>query len=110
MARTWNLKTYIVASLRKIFRFSPLRREALARAKNKKGLFKCAITNKALPIDQVTVDHKDPVVDVKKGFTTWDEFINRLFCDPSNLQVISRAVHKKKTQEEQKERRKHKKK
>lgn len=107
--KTWNLKGYIISALRKIFRWSPHRKEALERAKAKNGLYKCAITKKALPIDQVTVDHKDPVVDPKKGFVGFDEFIARLFCAPSNLQVISREVHKKKTAEERKERNKKKK-
>lgn len=108
--RTWNLKGYIISALRKIFRFSPLRREALLRAKTKKGLYKCAISKKSFPVDQVTVDHKEPVVDVKQGFIGFDVFISRLFCHPDNLQVINKTIHSKKTKEEMAERRKNKKK
>lgn len=46
------------------------------------------------------VDHIKPVVDPKKGFTTWDEFIDRLFCERKNLQAICLECHKVKTAEE----------
>ena len=46
------------------------------------------------------VDHIKPVVDPKKGFTTWDDFIDRLFCEKKNLQALCRGCHAKKTKEE----------
>jgi hypothetical protein len=33
---------------------------------------------------------------------TWDEFINKLFCEANNLQAICRSCHKTKTAKEQK--------
>lgn len=46
------------------------------------------------------MDHIKPVVDPKKGFTTWDDFINRLYCEESNLQAICKGCHSAKTRQE----------
>lgn len=113
--RPYNLRTRIVQQLRKIFFYSPLRREALERAKVVKGgktLFRCAITKKLHTLDQVTVDHIIPVVDTEYGFPRikreiddWTVFVLRLFCSVENLQVISKEEHSKKTKLENKKRR-----
>ena len=102
--RPYNLKSLIISALRKIFFYSPLRREALENAKTKAGLYKCAITKKNYPVDQITVDHINPVVDVKEGWKDWNTFIERLFCNVENLQVLSKKEHKKKTEQERKQR------
>jgi hypothetical protein len=39
------------------------------------------------------------------GFTTWDDVINRMFCEKENLQVLCHECHKAKTQEEKESRR-----
>jgi 5-methylcytosine-specific restriction endonuclease McrA len=44
----------------------------------------------------VQVDHIQPVVG-PEGFTTWDAYIDQLFCDESNLQVLCLDCHKSKT-------------
>lgn len=36
----------------------------------------------------LAVDHRIPAVDPATGFTDWSNYINRLFCDPSNLQLL----------------------
>lgn len=97
--RVYNLQRLIIGALRKIFWYSPLRREALEKAKI--GLlYKCAITKKKFPINEVTVDHIIPVVDPQIGFVDWNTFVARLFCDVNNLQVLSKVAHAKKTKEE----------
>lgn len=101
--KEWNLKRLIVCALRKIFFYSPLRRQCLQQAKMG-DLYKCSVTKKKYPIDKVTVDHIDPVVDPKLGFVDWNTFIARLFCDVSNLQCISKVEHAKKTKEERQKR------
>jgi hypothetical protein len=52
----------------------------------------------------VFVDHIIPIIDVKKGFTTWDEVIERMFCEERGLQVLCKACHDKKTGDERQER------
>ena len=56
----------------------------------------------------VEVDHIDPVVVPKDGFKDFETFSDRLFCEEENLQVICKPCHKKKTNEERKERMKNK--
>ncbi len=51
-------------------------------------------------VNNAVVDHIDPVVDPAKGFTTWDDVINRMFCEQDNLQVLCHSCHKIKTAEE----------
>lgn len=45
----------------------------------------------------VQVDHIAPLIDPSTGFTTWDEVINNLFCEKSNLQVLCKPCHLSKT-------------
>lgn len=54
--------------------------------------------------DNVFVDHIYPVVDPKEGFTTWDNLIARLFCNSDGLQILCNECHKRKTDDEKKER------
>ena len=48
----------------------------------------------------MSVDHEPPVVDPRTGFTTWDSFINNLFCEEDKLQVLCKACHDEKSKEE----------
>lgn len=106
--RPWNLKGLIISHLRKIFFYSPLRREAISKAKVG-NLYRSGINGKKYPINEVKVDHVIPVVDPKVGFVDWNTFIDRLFCPVENLQVISKEEHDAKTKKERKERAKTKK-
>lgn len=103
--REYNLKRLIICALRKIFFYSPLRKECIEKAKVGE-LYRCGITGKKHPINCVTVDHIIPVIDTQKGFVDWNTFIDRLFCPVQNLQCISKVEHAKKTKEEAKQRKK----
>lgn len=48
----------------------------------------------------IFVDHIVPIVDPHVGFTTWDETIEKMFCDSSNLQLLCKKCHSIKSQEE----------
>lgn len=48
------------------------------------------------------VDHIKPVVDPNTGFTSWDDFIERLYCEKENLQVLCTTCHDRKTLKEKK--------
>jgi hypothetical protein len=43
-------------------------------------------------------------VDPKKGFVGWDVYIDRMFCEIENLQVLCKPCHKIKTDQEKLER------
>ena len=94
--RSWNLKSSIISHLRRIFFYSPTRQEALKIAKQKLG-YKCAKCKKCF--DKVKVDHIDPVVSLT-GWTNWDDFINRLFCEIKKLQCLCEGCHNEKSKKE----------
>lgn len=51
-------------------------------------------------VTNVFVDHIVPVIDPAVGWTTWDDVVDRMYCDSSNLQLLCGACHKIKSQEE----------
>jgi len=63
--------------------------------------FMCNQCKKDFPQKLVEVDHIQPVVGIS-GFTTWDSFIQGLFCDRDNLQVLCKTCHSIKTKKEKK--------
>ena len=66
--------------------------------------YECNECHKLFPSKSVQVDHIRPVVEPLDGFISWDVFIERLFCDASNLQILCTDCHKKKSAEERKQR------
>lgn len=103
-------KAFITSTIRGGFRRYPPKYVALAKAcvgvklNEKTGRqakhYTCAKCKKDFPGKEVQVDHKNPVVDPKVGFVSWDEFILRLFCDVLNLQVLCKPCHLVKTKKE----------
>lgn len=65
--------------------------------------YRCARCKGDFTQTGIQVDHKSPVVDPKVGFVSWDVFIERLFCEASNLQVLCKPCHKEKSREEKAE-------
>jgi len=59
--------------------------------------FSCELCGEEVKSNQCEVDHIEEVM--KDGWVDWDTFIARLFCDISNLQLICKKCHKKKTAE-----------
>lgn len=51
-------------------------------------------------ITNIFVDHIKPIVDPETGFTTWDEVIEGMFCEIDNLQLLCKACHDVKCEEE----------
>lgn len=100
---------YIRSALRKIWRWSVERREALKNAQclvAGKKAFRCEGCRKPQRPHLVVVDHKRPVVDPERGFVNWDDYIKRMFAPLKDLQVLCKKCHGKKTKEENKCRRK----
>jgi hypothetical protein len=109
-----RLKSFITSVLRGGYRRYPAKYEVLKEASVGKKLnkttkrmaehFICNHCKKEYPGKEVNVDHIRPVVDPQVGFVSWDEFISRLFCDKSNLQVLCSDCHTVKTANERKTR------
>lgn len=99
-------RSFVTSTLRSGSRRWPPKWATLAKAfvdkrKSKKSgrdakHYRCAICEELFPSTQVQVDHIKPM-----GTTvTWDEFIEGLFCEADNLQVLCKPCHKIKTKKE----------
>jgi hypothetical protein len=109
-----KFKGWIVSLLRRgTMRFPP-RNDALRAAKTEKKInvktgrmaqhYKCVGCNEEFTAKGVVVDHIEPVIPVGVGFTTWDEYIERMFCPVDNLQVLCGICHDVKSKEERQQR------
>jgi len=59
--------------------------------------YRCASCKGEFPSSEVQVDHIIPVISPVDGFIDWNTYIDRLFCDKDNLQVLCTECHDKKT-------------
>jgi len=82
--------------------------EVLRNSRVLKGVYLCNGCKEQVPVTvkegskrvrNVFVDHVEPIVDPALGFTTWDDYIDRMFCEQSGLQVLCKACHDAKTGE-----------
>jgi 5-methylcytosine-specific restriction endonuclease McrA len=111
-----RFRSFVTSALRAASRrwppkFKALKEAFVGRKTNKKTgklamHYKCAKCKKHFVAADVQVDHVLPVVDPKVGFVSWDDFINRIFCEIENLQVMCKPCHKVKTELEKAERKK----
>ena len=113
-----KFKYFIINLLRKgTFKWIP-RGEAKKRAKVQNGTYKngnpkygyqCNICKATYASGDVQVDHIEPVIG-PEGFTTWDDYIHRMFCPVDNFQVVCSECHDKKSAKEVQARKKYRKK
>lgn len=107
--------------IRRTFSRSELRRRALDAAREDgytdpersrvKTWYRCAKCKKLEAGYKVQVDHIQPVIrpgTVLEGLS-WDEYVDRVWCDEKNLQVLCLNCHQLKSQCENSERRRIKK-
>ncbi len=109
-----RFRSFVTSALRAASRRWPVKYKALKAAfagrqvNAKTGKlamhYKCAKCKKLFVAADVQVDHVQPVVDPKKGFVGWDVYIDRMFCEIENLQVLCRSCHAVKTADEKKQR------
>ena len=88
----------IMAGIRRAFLIHPYRLRALENAKKYGNKYTCNDCYHQFERSQVTTDHIEQV----GSFSSWDEFIERVFVTPDKLQVLCIRCHKKKTKKEMK--------
>lgn len=96
----YNLKTFLIQGLRRLSYRWPGRYNSLKLARISRGQYSCNICKGVFGNREIVADHKSPVIDPKEGFTTWDNYINRMFVDETGFQILCKPCHKIKTQEE----------
>lgn len=107
----------IKGALRRVFARSDLRRQVVDAAKitghsdlsrpRVKSWVRCAECKKPEAKSYCAVDHMIPLVPLDSSLDemTWDELIDRLWCDVKNLQLLCEGCHDSKTKAEGKIRR-----
>ena len=104
-----RFRSFVTSALRGSSRkWAPIS-DVLTEARVRRGTYLCANCKEEGPatikiegkrVKNAVVDHINPIVDPEVGFTTWDDFINRLFCEEENLQVLCHSCHKEKSNKE----------
>lgn len=102
--KQFNLSNFLIPSLRRACYRYPPRSEALKLARVERGLYKCGKGGKwgcggLYSRDFMVLDHDIPVVGAE-GFTTWDEYIKRMFCSVDNFNCLCKPCHDQKSADE----------
>ena len=105
-SKPFPLTGYIIAALKKIWKWDPERKKALNRVMLFNGNYNCEECGGRFERKGVQVDHTNPVVVPGEGIKSWDKYISRLFVKSKLLQVLCKPCHKKKSNKENAERRK----
>lgn len=101
--------SFVKSALRAKSRFWKPISETIKKAKVARGHYNCngcgqVVTTSTViegkRMKNIFVDHIDPVVDPNTGFSGWDTFVNRLFCEEDNLQLLCKSCHDLKSKEE----------
>ena len=71
----------------------------------------CPECKEYTPTYLMQVDHIKPIISLNETLEdlTWDELVDRIWCNHENLRAVCKPCHKIKTKEENKERRRIKK-
>ena len=79
--------------------------DCLKKARLRRGFYRCADCPNDAPtsikvgnkrMKNISVDHIRPIVPVT-GWVGWDHYIDSMFCEEENLQVLCKACHDKKS-------------
>lgn len=94
-----KFKAFIVNTLRKASYRWPPRSECLKAARVDRGYYSCNMCKNTFHRKEITLDHIIPVVKLS-GFTTWDNYIERMFPNSEGFQALCNQCHDTKTMTE----------
>ena len=111
-----DVKTWVIWSLRKCSYRWPPRNAALRAAsctkaeytkkpgekvsKLVRNFYRCTGCKKVFSRKRVSIDHIAPVVDPKRGFMGFDEYIKRMFVTKDGFQILCGTCHDTKSAKE----------
>lgn len=91
----------IRSATRKLWLWSPQRREAKKAAKLSPGIYLCASCQRATKDKDTEIDHVVPIGPTPGSRNarnvTWDQWLARLFCPADGLRVLCRGCHDERT-------------
>jgi len=110
----YNQNSAIRSALRRSFSRSPIVKEVLQEGRREVPKYKkdgtlsakpgvqyhCQVCQRWTPSTKIAVDHIEPVIPADGTFTDWNTFVDRLWCEKSNLQRICDDCHAVKTEQE----------
>lgn len=67
----------------------------------------CAGCGNHFPQKNIEINHKIPVI-LTSGFDSWDQVVERMFCEKEGLEALCKPCHKAITKYENEQRKKHK--
>lgn len=106
--KSWDKKRWIMTALRRVSYRYPPRNAAKISARKERGKYECSLCHKLFGPKEIQLDHIVPVIDTEKGFTDWNDYVERLFCDYGGYQVCCLDCHASKTKDENEIRRENK--
>ena len=74
--------------------------KAKIKARISRGKYLCATCGQLYGPREIALDHISPVINPETGFIDWNTYIKRLFIEESGYQVLCKACHTLKTNEE----------
>lgn len=107
MKKSFNYRPLIRSAARKIWMWSPMRREAIANARlpgyrfNHVGCAKCGVAmRESVKPPLFAVDHIVPASEPSAAIHNWNNFFERLFVPSTENQVLCYPCHDSKTARE----------
>lgn len=95
-----STKTRLRSAIRKVWLYSSLRRDALARSRVERGKYRCEKCNKIVSNKEIEINHKNPATP-SHGIETqedWGYFIwNLLFITLDGLEALCETCHQEHT-------------
>lgn len=104
-------KSRLRSAIRKEWLYSDLRRQALARSRQERGVYKCEHCSSLVDTHNIEVNHRITVTppDGLNNGNDWGIFIsNLLFCGLEGLECLCTECHNKVTAQEREEKAKNK--
>jgi len=95
-------RSFIKGNLRRTtMKWGPIS-ECLKLARVRRGWYLCNICKEEIPasikigrvrVKNAIVDHTNPIIDPAIGWVSWDDCIERMFCELDNLQCVCKSCH-----------------
>lgn len=89
-------------------RWGPIQ-EVKKEARTRRGFYRCDGCGEEVPatiikdgkrVNNAIVDHREPIIDPEVGFVSWDDTIERMFCEKDMLDLLCDSCHTIKTNKE----------